>query len=624
MKTISLKVETNQSKLQVALAARTRAFKNGSRLLTERNTLAQNGFVASMFEIDVTEGDAVRLEKIIALYTSRDPAISECGSETLRAVRRAETFDSIASAHRGAWYRLWQRFEVNLESAASEEEDIQHIGMIVHLYAFHVLQTTSTNTMSMALDVGAPARGWHGEAYRGHIFWDELFVFPMINLRLPEITKSLLMYRYRRLDAARRAARRAGYRGAMYPWQSGSNGREESQELHLNPKSGRWIPDRSHRQRHVNAAIAYNLYQYYQASRDMEFLRFYGAEMMLEIARFWAAVAQYNPRLDRYEILGVMGPDEYHDGYPDAEEGGLDNNAYTNIMAVWVLDRARELLDLLPIDVRTALRDKLDLTDEELARWTHIGRRMRVVFLEDGIISQFEGYGDLEEFDWDGYREKYGDIQRLDRILEAEDDSPNHYKVSKQADVLMLFYLLSAEELSEIFEKLDYPFAYDTIPKNIDYYMARTSHGSTPQPGGACLGAGPEGPARFVASLLRSLEERYQRYPGRHHARRHPPGRHGRGGGPDPARLHRHRHPPGCALVQPVPAMGTGMSAIQNLIPSSAAGNRNQQRNPDGYRAAGPGEAHSDRFRRKGLRSFPRRNPLFRPSGTESNRSVYF
>jgi len=104
---------------------------------------------------------------------------------------------------------------------------------------------------------------------------------------------------------------------------------------------------------------------------------------------------------------------------------------------------------------------------------------MQVPFHGQGIISQFEGYDRLKEFDWKGYRRKYGDIQRLDRILEAEDDTPNRYKVSKQADVLMLFYLFSSEELKEIFESLNYPFEYDTIPKNIEYYINRTSHGST-------------------------------------------------------------------------------------------------------------------------------------------------
>jgi alpha,alpha-trehalase len=221
------------------------------------------------------------------------------------------------------------------------------------------------------------------------------------------------------------------------------------------------------------------VYQYCEVTEDREFLNFYGAEMMMEVARFWASIARYNAELDRYEILGVMGPDEYHDAYPDSETPGLNNNAYTNVMAVWVLKHARRLLDLLPEDVRSGLCERISLGPEELRQWKDVERKMRIVFHSDGIISQFEGYGTLAEFDWDGYRSKYGDIHRLDRILEAENDSPNRYKASKQADVLMLFYLLSAEELSEIFENLGYSFDYDTIPKNIDYYIRRTSHGST-------------------------------------------------------------------------------------------------------------------------------------------------
>lgn len=104
---------------------------------------------------------------------------------------------------------------------------------------------------------------------------------------------------------------------------------------------------------------------------------------------------------------------------------------------------------------------------------------MYLHFHEDGIISQFEGYDALHELDWEHYRARYGNIQRLDLILEAENDSPNRYKLSKQADVLMLFYLFSAEELRELFERLGYPFEYDIIPKNVTYYSARSSHGST-------------------------------------------------------------------------------------------------------------------------------------------------
>ena len=112
------------------------------------------------------------------------------------------------------------------------------------------------------------ARGLHGEAYRGHVFWDEAYIFPFFNRAFPELTRELLMYRYRRLPEARRLAHEAGFAGALFPWQSGSDGREETQVIHLNPQSGRWLPDVSHLQRHVNAAIAYNVWQYWESTRD--------------------------------------------------------------------------------------------------------------------------------------------------------------------------------------------------------------------------------------------------------------------------------------------------------------------------------------------------------------------
>jgi alpha,alpha-trehalase len=356
------------------------------------------------------------------------------------------------------------------------------VARYVNLHLFHVLQTMSPATVFV--DAGVPARGLHGEAYRGHVFWDELFVLPFLSLRLPEIARSALLYRYRRIDMARRAARDEGFAGAMFPWQSGSNGREETQTMHLNPVSGRWLPDASHLQRHVNAAIAFNVWQYYQATGDTEFLTFFGGEMMLEIARFWASAATYNHALDRYEILGVMGPDEYHEAYtpearPDADgTPGLDNNAYTNIMAVWCLVRAFEVLDVLPPSAARELCDRIGLDQAELDHWGEVSRKMRVCF-HDGVISQFEDFDKLVELDWDDYRRRYGDIHRLDRILEAEGDTPNRYKLAKQADVMMLFFVLSADELSELLERLGYSYDPELIPRTIAYYEPRTAHGST-------------------------------------------------------------------------------------------------------------------------------------------------
>jgi len=473
--TIFLRVRTNQSSIEMAQAARTRLYRGGEEIEAERRLDQEADTIAQEISTNVAEGDVILVEKIVALHTSVDRASSEPGLEAKRTLAYAGRFDDVLTAHALAWAHLWDDCGISLEDDVDSRTELK-----LRVHVFHLLQTVSPHTAEH--DAGVPARGWHGEAYRGHVFWDELFIFPFLNLRLPTLTRALLRYRYRRLTEARRAARDAGYRGAMFPWQSGSNGREESQRVHLNPRSGRWVPDNSWRQRHINAAIAYTVWAYHQATDDHEFLYAYGAEMLLEIARFWTSLATYNAAIDRYEVKGVMGPDEYHTAYPGTapeQEGGVDNNAYTNVMAAWVLSRACDTLDLLPKTHCRELCERIGLTTGEIERWHEISRKLRVPFHGDGIISQFEGYGELLEFDWSGYTERYGDIQRLDRILEAEGDTTNRYKLSKQADVLMLFYLFSADELKLLFEQLGYPFDGDTIPRNVAYYLERTSHGST-------------------------------------------------------------------------------------------------------------------------------------------------
>jgi trehalose/maltose hydrolase-like predicted phosphorylase/beta-phosphoglucomutase-like phosphatase (HAD superfamily) len=468
---VELQAETNQSHVRVALAARTRLLRDGQVAPAERRLVAEPGFVAHEFEVELEQGRPATVEKLVALYTSRDRATSESLLDAREAAQAAPAFAELLARHAGEWNILWNRFDLELDSANEWAETV------LHLHIFHLLQTVSPHTVH--LDVGVPARGWHGEAYRGHIFWDELFIFPFFNLQRPVLAAALLNYRHARLGAARAAARAAGLKGAMFPWQSGSNGREETQQLHLNPKSGRWLPDHSHLQRHVNIAIAYNVWQHYQVTGDLGFLRFIGAELLVEIARFWSSIASYNAAEGRYEILGVMGPDEYHEAYPDADRPGLDNNTYTNVMVVWVLQRALEALEELPPHYRQELIQELSLRDEELDRWRDITGKMKVVFHADGVLSQFQGYEDLLEFDWEGYRERYGNIARLDRLLEAEGDSPNRYKLAKQADVLMLLFLLSRSELLELLAGLGYQVSEEQLARTVDYHLARTSHGST-------------------------------------------------------------------------------------------------------------------------------------------------
>ena len=467
---IALKVRTRQSRIEIAEAARTRVFVGGHELPVDRATYQTEDYIQQVLSFDVEEGVPVRVEKLVALYTSRDRAISEPLDNAGRSVARYTDFDEALAGHRRAWDELWYVCDLRVP----REPRVQYL---LRLHISHVLQVCSRLTAHH--DAGVPARGLNGEAYRGHVFWDELYVYPFLNFRFPEITRGLLLYRYRRIGEARGAAQAAGYRGAMFPWQSGSDGAEETQIVHLNPLSGRWDPDLSRNQRHVNAALFYNVWQYYQATHDVDFLRDHGAEIMIEIARFWASIAQFNPVRERWEIHGVMGPDEFHEKYPGAAQGGLRNNAYTNVMVAWICGVAGTVLDLLPATRRDALRRRTGLSGEEIRAWEDMSRRMFVPFREDGVMSQFEGYEDLEELDWDAYRERYGDIQRLDRILRAEGDDPDRYKLAKQADTLMLFFLFTDEQLRDIIERLGYEFAPDSRRRTIDYYDPRTSHGST-------------------------------------------------------------------------------------------------------------------------------------------------
>ncbi len=358
---IHLKGRTRQSRIETAVAARTRVTVDGELVEPEHDTSVDAGSAAWTGVVALPEGSELAIEKIAAVYTSRDRAISESSLAACQSITRADPFDALLDRHVVAWSRLWRHCATEL----AESDDTLDAQLIVQLHLFHLLQTTSTNTID--IDVGVPARGW-SEAYRGHIFWDELIVLPYLNMHLPEVSRSLLLYRYRRLGAARAGAREAGYRGAMYPWRSGSDGREVTPPWYYNPRNENWIRDHTHLQRHIGLTIAFNIWTYVEVTGDRAFLNDYGAEMMLEIARFWSSIATYSNEHERYEIHGGMGPDEFHTGYPWSDEPGLSNNTYTNVMAAWVLWRARDVLDRLPAWRQVELREALGLDDAEPSR----------------------------------------------------------------------------------------------------------------------------------------------------------------------------------------------------------------------------------------------------------------
>jgi len=269
--------------------------------------------------------------------------------------------------------------------------------------------------------------------------------------------------------------------GAMYPWQTADDGSEETQEIHYNPANNTWGPDLSRRQRHVSNAVFYNIWKYVADTGDRKFLIDFGAEVMIEIARFWSSIACFDADTGKYHIEGVMGPDEFHEKLPGSKSHGLKDNAYTNVMVVWLLKKALQLVEDLGPKALAGLSQKIGFNTDEINRWKDIADKLNVIITKQGIISQFDGYMDLMELDWNHYRNKYGDIHRLDRIIKAEGDSPDKYKLAKQADVLMMFYVLGPEAVKTILNSLGYKVddAIELLKNNYEYYEARTSHGST-------------------------------------------------------------------------------------------------------------------------------------------------
>ncbi|MCD4710258.1 MAG: hypothetical protein K8R52_05380, partial [Bacteroidales bacterium] len=459
-----LVVKTTQSELLVAVCASCSLNREA-----EGGTSSGEGWIESHLSMEVPKDQEVVLEKMVSIYTSRDPGVEDPLEEARSTLEAMSDYEGELNLSAGRWKELWERIDVVISGDREAQK-------LVRLHLFHMMVSASPH--HAGLDSGIPPRGLHGEAYRGHIFWDELYILPLFNLHFPEVVKSVLMYRYRRLDAARSYAKEYGYEGAMFPWQSGSDGREETQIIHLNPLSGEWGDDYSSLQRHISLAIAYNIWNYYQVTDDLDFMEQYGAEMLIDICKFWASKSSPDQN-GKFHIDKVMGPDEFHETLPGSGIAGLTDNAYSNIMVSWMLDKAFRILDAIGKAHRERVLKDLSLSEKELKLWERIMHGVALHVSDEGVVEQFKGYFGLDELDWEHYRGKYGNVHRLDRILKSEGKSPDDYKLAKQADFLMSFYNLGTEEVQRILDGLGYHLPEDFAKRNFDYYIGRTSHGST-------------------------------------------------------------------------------------------------------------------------------------------------
>lgn len=466
-KSTYLFAHTNQSKVNLAV----KTTLNCQNIINPFYQIENSAEIAQQtISFAAKEREIYSIEKAVSFFTSLET------STDLDMIIHDHTtfnnFDEVYEKNSRTWKQFWKKENVSVTGDVTAQK-------LLRLNSYSMSTAAQTNA-NQDLDTSVGSRGLTGEGYRGHIFWDELFDINFYVLHSPKLVKSLLMYRYNRLKAAIDYAFADGHNGAMYPWQSGMYGDEQSQLVHLNPITNTWDPDNSRKQRHVSLAVAYNVINYYNVSEDEEFMKQYGLEMLLRIAEFWIDMAKLDDKTGKYTISNIMGPDEFHEGYPGHEDDGLKNNAYTNIMVSWLF---KKLLNFVQNESNDTIDDnfqRANFSADDLQKLDDISNNLKLDFQGD-ILGQFEGYFDLKKLDFEKYRKQYGNISRMDRILKAHDDTPDNYQVAKQADTLMALFNMREDDFLNIMNDLGYPIASPEkfIEDNIKYYIARTTHGST-------------------------------------------------------------------------------------------------------------------------------------------------
>jgi trehalose/maltose hydrolase-like predicted phosphorylase len=379
-----------------------------------------------------------------------DAAATERGARRGMARAEAAGWAGVLAAHESAWAERWRYSDVAVEGDGTVQTALRFA--VYHLIG-------ATNPEDERVSIGA--RALTGDSYLGHVFWDtEIYLLPFYIFTWPEAARALLMYRFHTLPGARAKAARLGYRGALYAWESTDTGEETTPETVLLAE-GLLVPVLSGLQeQHISADIAYAVWQYWQATRNEEFLLSAGAEILLETARFWGSRATLEED-GRYHIRGVIGPDEYHET--------IDDNAYTNVMAGWNIERGLETADLMRErwpEAWERLRQRLALDRKELDEWLDVANGLvRGDGDGDGLIEQFAGYFGLEDIDLADYESR---IAPMDMVLGRERIAAS--QVIKQADVVALLALL--------------PDRFDraAMERNFSYYEPRCGHGSSLSP----------------------------------------------------------------------------------------------------------------------------------------------
>src|SRR5215469_12696114 len=446
-----LETRTKESGINIAQAATTRLSSGDEPLAAKETLRVGDCSIIQSVTFNAERGREYVFDKTITTFTSRDGFADPAEVSIHCAVRSLELgYESLLEAHVRSWAEAWRRSDVSIDGDAEAERAIR-------FSIFHSLACAPISSDKVSL----AAKGLHGEGYRGHVFWDcEIFNLPFFIHTQPEIARNLLMYRYHTLAGARRKAQAAGYRGAMYAWESADTGDETTptSAIHLGERIKIWCGEL---EQHITADVAYAVWQYCQSTQDTDFLLNHGAEIIFETARFWASRFEYNSDANRYEINGVIGPDEYHEH--------IDNSVFTNAMARWNIRLALELIEDFKQQHHqqwAVLSKRLRLSDKRLRHWKRVADKAYIPYSSElGIHEQFDGFLKLDRVDLAGLN-----LNGVPADAVLGRDGVQQSQVIKQADVVMLMYLLSDQ------------FDRAQIETNFDYYAPVCGHGSSLSP----------------------------------------------------------------------------------------------------------------------------------------------
>ena len=454
-----LSVKTNDSGYMVAYA--TDLFIRGDDKIVD-GIVRTSEFVNDKFTENIRfkaeKGVVYSFEKIISLYTSREVPPEDIRDVTEKTLTQSRNtgFDGLLAAHIDSWHEKW--------SVADIVVDGDDINKALRFNLYHLLIAGSEHDDQVSI---AP-KALTSSQYNGHFFWDtELFVLPFFVFTNPDIARNLLMYRYHRLDEARRNARTMHFPGALFPWESADTGEEVTPGTWVNRVGAIVDVHTMEREHHIDGDVAYAVYQYHRATADDEFMLRYGAEIILETARFWAGRVVYNDKTGRYDIKDVIGPNEYQEC--------VSNNAYTNYLARWNLRCAAllytEFLGEYP-EIRKTLCEKINLKPSEIDAWQRIADKIAFAVHEDGMIEEFAGYFKKRDVTIDKWNDHGMPIFPEEVPLPPERVCET--QLVKQADVVMLLHLFHED------------FLPDVKKMNLDYYERRTTHESSLSP---CISA---------------------------------------------------------------------------------------------------------------------------------------